>query len=501
MLVLVTGGTGVVGTPSVRALLARGHEVRLLSRNAERDAAAFPEGVEPFAGSIDDPVQLRGSLERVDVVVHAAGIVDESPPEITFDRVNVEGTRHLVEEARGAGVRRFIFVSSLGADRGKSDYHRSKKEAEDLVRTFEREWMILRPGNVYGPGDVVISLLLKMVRSLPAVPVVSDGDQPFQPIWADDLAEAIALAAERADLAGKVLLLAGNEVTTTNEILDELSRLTGENPPRLGIPAWLAATGAKIAGALGMDTPVNRDQLTMLAEGNVIPPGTPNALTDTFHIAPTPLADGLRQLCDILPEQLPSEGVGSLVRRRYWADIAGSRLGADALWRHFVEHFGEIAPESTVEVGAEPGTETRIVEGETLTLGLPMRGHVQVRVEEVRGRSATFATVEGHPLSGTLRFHLRERGGGLRFEIVTYDRPSNFVDYIAITTVGRMLKHSTWRAVVEKVVEASGGTSEEGVRQESTTLRGEDAERAEEWAEALVMRRKREEMRADVEKG
>jgi nucleoside-diphosphate-sugar epimerase len=116
--------------------------------------------------------------------------------------VNVDGTRNMLRETERAGVGRFIYVSSLGADTGKSDYHRSKLGGESLVKEFRGGWIILRPGNVYGPGDEVVSLLLKMVRTLPAIPVIDGGDDPFDPVWVDDLAGAIASAVERPDLHG-----------------------------------------------------------------------------------------------------------------------------------------------------------------------------------------------------------------------------------------------------------------------------------------------------------
>ncbi|HEU4566019.1 MAG TPA: DUF1990 family protein [Gemmatimonadaceae bacterium] len=499
MRVFVTGGTGVVGRAAVEALLAHGHTIRLFSRHAERDRAELPEGVEARDGSVDQPERVRGSMDGMDAVLHIAGIVDESPPEVTFEKVNVQGTRNLVEEAERSGVRRFIYVSSLGADRGESDYHRSKRAAEEIVRGFRGEWLVLRPGNVYGPGDEVISLLLKMVRTLPAVPVIGDGDQRFQPVCADDLGEAIARVVERRELAERVLLLAGAELTSMNEILDIFAQLTDKRPPRLPLPGWLASTGLRVASAFGMDTPVNVDQITMLTEGNLIAPGETNALTEVLGVEPTPLREGLRRLADELPEQLPADGVGTLVRRHYWADIHDCPLDADALWRRFVSRFAEIVPEGTVEVGAEPGTPTRLAEGETLTLGLPLRGNVQVRVAEVTDRGATMVTVAGHPLSGTVRFGVEPRDGALRFEVTTYDRPSNLVDYLAISTVGRVLKKSTWRSVVENVVRESGGDAPGGVHDQSTALDDEAAERAEEWAEALVMRLRRDEAEAAVE--
>src|SRR5689334_4824962 len=138
MRILVTGGTGVVGDAAVRALVGRGHTVRLLTRHAERDARAWPAGVEPHEGDVTDPGSLAGAADGCDAVLHAVGIVDESPPELTFERVNVDGTRHVVAEAERAGVPHLVYVSSLGADTGRSPYHQSKLAGEQVARGFSR---------------------------------------------------------------------------------------------------------------------------------------------------------------------------------------------------------------------------------------------------------------------------------------------------------------------------------------------------------------------------
>jgi nucleoside-diphosphate-sugar epimerase len=492
MRVLVTGGTGVVGKPAVDRLLGRGHTVRLLSRHAERDAKQWPERVEAFEATVGDPEGIRGAAEGCGAVLHVAGIVAEEPPEVTFQRVNVDGTRHLVEEAQRAGVKRFVYVSSLGANRGESDYHRSKLAGEEVTRGFAGEWLILRPGNVYGPGDEVVSLLLKMVRALPAVPVIGDGDQPFQPVWADDAGQALALAVERGE-PGKVYPLAGPEQTSMTQLLDMLGEVTGKRPPRIPVPNVIASLGTQVMDTVGLDLlPVHRDQIIMLEEGNVIPPGEENALSTVFGVEPTPLAKGLALLADSLPEQLPSEGVGELHRQRYWADIQGSTLSAERLLDVFRREFSSLTPDGTLQVGTEPGSGSRLEQGETVTLEIPLRGTMQVRVEEVTPESVTLATVGGHHLAGVIRFQSREHDGDrIRFEIVSYTRASTWVDWIGRALVGRPLQHATWRSTVQSVVERSGGTAPDGVQSEETTI--SETERIERWAEELVMARKREE--------
>ena len=99
MKIFVTGGTGVVGQGAVTALVAAGHEVRLFSRHADEEVRAWPKGVEARTGSVTEPDELRGAAEGCEVVLHVVGIVRESPPESTFEKVNVEGTRNVVAEA------------------------------------------------------------------------------------------------------------------------------------------------------------------------------------------------------------------------------------------------------------------------------------------------------------------------------------------------------------------------------------------------------------------
>ena len=298
-----------MGEASVTELVRRGHAVRLLSRRALQDSAQWPNSVEPWPASVGERDKIRGAADGCDVVLHVAGIIAESKPDTTFQSVNVEGTRNIVAEAERAGVGRLIYISSLGAARGQSDYHKSKRAAEEIVQEFHGGWVILRPGNVYGPGDEVVSLLLTMVRTLPAIPVIDGGDDRFQPIWVGDLAKAIGDTVERTDLHGRILDLAGNEVTSTNDLVKRYASITGRDPIKIPVPGFLASAATAVAEMVGSPLPVNESQLTMLREGNVIDTAGANALTAVFKIEPTTLEEGLKKLADAQPEQLPDEGV------------------------------------------------------------------------------------------------------------------------------------------------------------------------------------------------
>jgi uncharacterized protein YbjT (DUF2867 family) len=490
MKVLVTGGTGVIGEAAVTEILAAGNTVRLLSRNATRDARRWSKGVEAWPATLGDSEHLRGCAEGCDLVLHIAGIIQETG-DLTFESVNVEGTRAIVREAERCRVGRFIYMSSLGAETGESPYHRSKRRAEEIVRNFAGGWIILRPGNVYGPGDEVVSLLLTMVRTMPVVPVVGTGEDLFQPIWVEDLSEVLVQSVHRTDLHGRVLEVAGEERTCLNDLIDRISAITGRTPTRIPIPSFLATAGATIAGLLGANLPVNESQLRMLSEGNVIrTPGT-NALTGVFRIKPTSLDSGLRKLADLQPEQTPDKGVGALKRKRFWLDIAATAMTPAQVFERFRLRFADLTP--LLNLRAEPGTPVILSKGTTLTMALPVRGNVQVRVEQLTPTSATLVTLAGHPLAGAIRFLAEPRGESVRFEVQVYDRPANLADWFALRTVGEGIQASAWEGVVQAMAVESGGSATGQVQHEEAYLDEREADEIEQWVEELVLERKRSE--------
>ncbi len=506
MKILVTGGTGVIGNGAVPALLRAGHGVRLLTRHASRDVRGFPEGVEAFEADLGNAEELMSAAEGCEVVVHIAGIVDETPPEVTYQNVNVDGTRRLLMAAEEAGVGRFVYMSSLGADRGESDYHRSKRAAEELVQTFSREWLILRPGNVYGPGDETISMLLKMMRTLPAVPMVGNGEQRFQPLWYADLGEAIAQAVDREIPDERILELAGTEVTTTTKVLDRLAEITECNPARLEVPAWLARVGADVMESFGaagkrllqragVAAPINTAKLGMLLEENVISGGRENGLVTVFGISPTSLQDGLEMLADMLPEQLPGDGVGVVKFTSYETTIVGGTRSATELLDYVCKNITEVMP---IDFAAEPDAPTSAEEGETLTLELKGRGNVQVRMEERTRHRATFVTIEGHPLAGVMQMQAEDVPGGVRFRVNTAAQPANVFDWVALRTVGETMQSVNWRTVVRRVAELSSGEAPGGVKRLSHKLTDDEVRELRSWLEKLVQRRQRSRRSAEA---
>jgi NADH dehydrogenase len=496
MKVLVAGGSGVVGQSAVTALVARGHTVRLLTRHAVEQARAWPHGVEAWPGDVRSPASIEGSAAGCDAVLHLVAIVDEHPPETTFEGVNVEGTRVMLAESARAAVRRFVYVSSLGAGQGTSAYHRSKAAAEALVRQFPNEWVILRPGATYGPGDDHLSFMLRMVRALPVIPSIGDGSQRLQPIWHEDLAMALAESVDRPGLAGRVLELAGDDVVTQRALIDRMRQLTDREAPTIPLPDFLATLGVRAMNAAGMKAPVALSQLDMLREENVIAEGRPNALVQDFGIEPTPLDQGLRRLMDDQEIQFPDEGIGELRQKVFAVDVRPSTYDAGRLFEYVRGHLLDLMP-SIVNPDPEHANPSHIYEGATLTMALPLRGHIQVRVTEAADGKITLMTMAGHPLAGAVRFVTLPIEGGVHFEVQVFDRPASLFDWALMRPVGDHLQESTWIQLCESVARLAGASAPD-VRHVTRDLDREAASRIEQWAKDLGLRLQRKSRSGDA---
>ena len=174
MRALVTGAGGFIGRRLVPVLMAKGYAVRGVYLPGEDAAAAEREGVEVVRGDLTDPATLGGIAEGVTVVFHLAARVTDSGPLAAFRAITVDGTRHLLEACRGAGIRRFVYFSSFTALGFSRDtvgldeqaacvktgipYSDTKAEAEALVADLGRRYgipfTIIRPANVIGAGSL-----------------------------------------------------------------------------------------------------------------------------------------------------------------------------------------------------------------------------------------------------------------------------------------------------------------------------------------------------------
>lgn len=293
MQVVLTGGTGFVGRALAAELVRRGHRVRRLVRHARAPA---PAGVEDVPAELADTPTLVPHLRGQDALIHLVGIISECGPQ-TFERVHVGLTRSVLGAARAAGVPRWVHTSALGTRPGAaSRYHRTKWDAEELVRASGLAWTIFRPSLIYGPEDLFTNLLARLSLS-PVVPVMGAGQGLLQPVAVGQVARAFAGALEVPASVGRVYDLAGPERLTFNQVLDAVLAAQGRRRLKLHLPLPLArAQAALLEGLfpllLRRPPPLNRDQLLMLQEDNV---GDPAPADRDFGLDHEPFAAAMRR--------------------------------------------------------------------------------------------------------------------------------------------------------------------------------------------------------------
>ncbi len=293
--VFVTGSTGFVGRRVVRALLAHGFLVRCLVRpGSEQDLKGF-ESIDRVPGDVQHPDGLVPSVEGCGAIVHLVGIIRErSSRGVTFERLHTQATRNMLGLARAAGVKRFVHMSALGTrPDARARYHRTKWEAEEAVRASDLEWTIFRPSIIFGRGDEFVSVLARMVKRLPLVPVLGSGRYRLQPIPVEQVAEGFARALRLPAGVRQTYEVAGPTPYPFVDLLDEIGRALGRARVRkLHVPLAPVRALTRVLDWLPL-YPVSSDQLTMLEEESV---ADGSRFFADLGITPEALAVGLHRM-------------------------------------------------------------------------------------------------------------------------------------------------------------------------------------------------------------
>ena len=293
--IFVTGATGFVGHTVVRTLLAHGFLVRCLVRPGSEALLKGFESIDRVPGDVLEPDGLPPSVEGCSAIIHLVGIIRERRAAgVTFDRLHTQATANMLGVAREAGVKRYIQMSAVGTRPGAvSRYHRTKWQAEEVVRASALDWTIIRPSLIFGPGDEFVSVLARMIRRLPAVPVLGDGQYQLQPIAVEQVAEGFARALRLPLTVGQTYEVAGPQPQRFVELLDQIGVALGVTRVRkIHISLGLIKIMMQAFGWLPF-FPVTKDQIIMLEEGNV---ADPTRFYADFNMTPEPLAAGLKRM-------------------------------------------------------------------------------------------------------------------------------------------------------------------------------------------------------------
>lgn len=287
--VVLTGGSGFIGSAVANRLGEAGFDVLVPTRRSSRAGHLLPlPTADVVEADIHDPATLRGLVTDADAVVNLVGILHSRPgtpwgPD--FARAHVELPQKIVAACRDAGVPKLVHISALGADEnGPSEYQRSKAAGEATVRAAgdALAWTILRPSVVFGRGDSFLNLFAGLVRLFPVLPLAGAGAR-FQPVFVEDVAEVVARCIETRTSAGQTFELAGPTVYTLRQLVEYVCELLGKRRLVIPLPESVAMLQARLM-ELAPTPLMSRDNVRSMrvdniARGEPLPFGlTPTAL-------------------------------------------------------------------------------------------------------------------------------------------------------------------------------------------------------------------------------
>ncbi len=296
-MILVTGATGYVGGHVVHRLRAAGRKVRCVVRPSALDRQLEDLralGCEVVRASLSDARALLAAVEGVDGAIHMAGSIRPAPGE-TPHQIHVEATGTLVQALRAAPIRKLVLLSSLGVrPKAVTGYHRTKWEAESIVRESGMAYVILRPSLIFGrlvghrDSKLMARLTQRILEESP-VPVISGAGQ-IQPIFIGDVAQCLVAALERDDLFNETLELGGPTAMDFESLVDTLAKSLRRQPKKRRLPYGLALGAGMLLERVVSVPAVTSTEVRSLREGSVC---RESSTQSVFGIEPLSLEAGL----------------------------------------------------------------------------------------------------------------------------------------------------------------------------------------------------------------
>jgi NADH dehydrogenase len=286
--VTVFGGTGFLG----RRIVCHLHDAGLVARVACRHPDAVPSlfsgdvsGLEAVHADVNDDDSVAGALAGAWAVVNTVSLYVERGKD-TFHSVHVEAAKRIATLARQAGAETLVHISGIGANPGSaSSYIRSRGEGEAAVLEAFPSARLVRPAVMFGFGDGFLTPLLAMLRRLPVFPMFDGGTTRLQPVYVEDVAEAVVRIL-RAPAASQLYELAGPRVYTYRELLRTIATSAGTRPFLVPFPFSLWHALGYVAEALP-SPPLTRNQVELMGQDNISKPDAPGFAG--LQISPQPI--------------------------------------------------------------------------------------------------------------------------------------------------------------------------------------------------------------------
>lgn len=282
--ITVTGASGFVGRAVQGELRRAFYPLHCVLRPNSDPQDSVRLGAKIFRGEVTDRDSMRQAFSTgTEGAVHLVGIIDEEKPG-DFRKIHVDGTNNVVELAREFGLKKLVLMSALGTRaNAKSTYHKTKWEAEELVRKSGIPYTILRPSIIFGEGSEFLGTLEMTARVPGITPVMGNGRGKFQPLYVNDLAQMVRICLEDERTDGQTYDLGGDEVFTLHQLVRQIeTRLGKPNKTHHEVPLSMGELFASVTATEPFKTlgnwvsrnilplpKINQDQIIMLQEDSV----------------------------------------------------------------------------------------------------------------------------------------------------------------------------------------------------------------------------------------
>ena len=289
-MILITGATGFLGRNLLSGLAeSRKDIVCLLRETNKNNIAALAGNAQFVCGDLRNKESLLAATKNAEAVINLAAAT--SGNKNTLYETNVAGTKNLVMACEKNKVKKLIHISSSAATKiRRDDYGESKRMSDEIIMDSRLNWVILRPGMVYGKGSRGLNGLVNYVKATPfVVPILGDGEYKSSPAFVDDVCSAI-IKALGANISGKIYDICGPSKLTFNEIVDSLCEHLNVKKFKLHIPLAACLLAAKLLQNIP-GFPVNENFISAISEdssADIAP-----AVTDLDY-APLEFSEGLR---------------------------------------------------------------------------------------------------------------------------------------------------------------------------------------------------------------
>lgn len=270
--VVVFGGAGFLGRRLVSRLATQGMTVRVAVRHPDPARVVLRsmgfDQVTVVPADVRDQASVAAAIAGANAVVNTVSAYVEKGG-VTFEAVHVQGAKTVAREAVAADVARLLLVSGIGADADSGSYYiRARGRGELMVRQEFPGATIVRPGAMFGPGDALFSTLADLARLLPVLPLIGGGHTRLQPVFVEDVAEAVASILTDPRTVGRTFELAGPGVFTLRELVSMTLHLMRKRRLFMPLPFALAEVQTRLFELLP-NPPLTTGQVDLLKWDNV----------------------------------------------------------------------------------------------------------------------------------------------------------------------------------------------------------------------------------------